>query len=173
MYLVECYNDETLLLALGVGRQQIRRMRGKANVVGRLRKNPNALNVGMVDRDRHSENPVPMDDFRVVSNNNGVEGRIKGKTRLVILDDNLEDWIIKAFAEGKRDLKKKRLADYGLPAKPTELHRIESRVADVALTALIKDLDAAGLSHLASLRLGLGLSVKGKRKSSSKAKGGQ
>ena len=152
MFLVECFNDETVLRALGISKQQIRRMRGKANVIGHLKKEHHRNDTGMVDRDMKSPNPASLEPFtRVEAAHDAVLYMRQGQ-RLVVVEDNIEEWITKALkAAGLK------LSAYTPASNAAELNRLESRVCEPGLMKAIEALDANGSAHLSTLRRFLGL----------------
>lgn len=152
MVLVECYNDETVLRALGCSKRDIRRMSGKGNVIRRLKKDAHRNDVGMVDRDARSPNPAPLEPFvRAEAAHDLVLHKWK-EQRLVVVEDNIEDWIVKALtASGLK------LSDYTPARTATDLNRLEARVCEPGLMNAIAALDEKGSAHLSTLRSFLGI----------------
>lgn len=152
MFLVECFNDETVLRALGVPKQQVRRMKGKANVIGHLKKDLHRNDTGMVDHDAKSPNSAHLEPFtRTEAAHDAVLYVWKGQ-RLVVVEDNIEDWIAKALqASGLK------LSDYTPATTAAELNRLESRVCEPGLMKAMEVLAANRSVHLATLKRFLGL----------------
>lgn len=152
MFLVECFNDETVLRALGVPKKDIRRMRGKANVIGHLKKEQHRSDTGMVDRDAGSPNPASQEPFtRVEAACDALLYMRKGQ-RLVVVDDNIEEWITKALkASGLK------LSDYTPAHNAAELNRLESRVCEPGLMKAMEALEASRSAHVATLKRYLGI----------------
>lgn len=152
MFLVECFNDETVLRALGVPKKNVRRMKGKANVIGHLKKDLHRNDVGMVDRDVKSPNPASLGPFTLAeAAHDAVLYTWKGQ-RLVVVEDNIEDWIAKALqASGLK------LSDYTPATNAAELNRLESRVCEPGLMKAMDALGANRSAHLATLKRYLGI----------------
>ncbi len=151
MFLVECFNDETVLRALGVPKQQVRRMKGKGNVIGHLKKDLHRSDTGMVDCDAKSPNPARLEPFtRAEAAHDAVLYTWKGQ-RLVVVEDNIEDWIVKALqASGLK------LSDFTPASTAAELNRLESRVCEPGLMKAMEALATERSPHLATLKRFLG-----------------
>ena len=147
MVLVECYNDETVLRALGWSRKDIRRMRGKGNVINHLKKGGQLDVVGLVDRDARSPNPTPLEPFiRAEAAHDAVLYTWKGQ-RLVVVEDSIEVWVVRALeASGLQ------LIDYTPARTAADLHRLEARVCEPGLTKAIEALVAKSSAHVATLK---------------------
>lgn len=152
MFLVECFNDETVLRALGVPKKDIRRMKGKANVIGHLKKDRHRNDTGMVDRDARSPNPARLEPFTRTEAAHDAVLYTWNDQRLVVVEDNIEDWIAKAMRASGLEL-----SDYTPASNAAELNRLESRVCEPGLTKAIQALEERGSAHLATLRRFLGL----------------
>jgi len=152
MFLVECFNDETVLRALGVPKQQIRRMRGKANVIGHLKKDLHRNDSGMVDRDARSPNPASLGPFtHAEAAHDAVLYTWEGQ-RLVVVEDNIEDWVVKALqASGLK------ISDYTPVSTAADLNRLESRVCEPGLMKAMHALATSHSAHLATLKRYLGV----------------
>ena len=147
MVLVECYNDETVLRALGCSRKDIRRMRGKGNVINQLKKEVNRNVIGMVDRDARSPNPAPLEPFtRAEAAHDAVLYTWKDQ-RLVVVEDNIEDWIVKALEASGLEL-----SDFTPAKTATELNRLEARVCEPGLMKAISALLDRRSAHLGTLK---------------------
>jgi len=152
MYLVECYNDETVLRALGVRSQDIRRMKGKGNVLNRLKRDGTIDFIGMVDDDPRSPHPVPLAPFVRHEQRSDLTLYGWNSNRLIVVHDTLEDWIFRAMNGcGLDPLQHLAASDAAM------LHRMESRVVDPKLTRAIEALAASRSVHLSVLREFLGL----------------
>lgn len=146
MYLVECYNDETVLRALGIGPRQVRRMKGKGNVMNEL-KHGALVHVGLVDCDVLSPNPVPLEPFVLRETAHDAALYTWKEQRLVVVEDNIEDWMVKAMKASLLSLE-----DY-LPAKnAAELNRLENRVNDPRLRKALDALQEKKSPHVSTLR---------------------
>jgi len=148
MYLVECFNDETVLRVLGVHPKRIRRMKGKGNVLNKLKKEVQEAHIGLVDRDARSLNPVPLAPFMEKETRQGLALYVWGGNRLVVVDDKIEDWIFRAAAQAK----------VRLPRKDAhELHRLEARVMHPLLLPVLEELVKASPKSVVDLQELLGL----------------
>lgn len=152
MILVECYNDETVLRALGCNRRDIRRMRGKSNVIGHLKKDAHRIDAGMVDRDLSSPNPASLEPFVRMESAHDLELFMWNEQRLVVVHDNIEDWIVKSLqASGLH------ISDFTPARNAVELNRLEARVCEPGLERALKALTGKQSPHLATLRRFLAL----------------
>lgn len=147
MFLVECFNDETVLRALGVPRKDVRRMRGKGNVIGHLKKELHRNDVGLVDHDARSPNPARLEPFtRAEAGHDAVLYTWK-EQRLVVVEDNIEQWVEKALrASGLT------LSQFTPAASAAQLHSLESRVCEPGLMKAMAALEANNSAHLGTLR---------------------
>ena len=153
MFLVECFNDETVLRALGVHKKDIRRMKGKANVIGHLRTEQHRNDTGMVDSDARSPNPASLEPFTRLEAAHDAVLYTRKDQRLVVVEDNIEEWITKALkASGLK------LSDYTPANNAAELNRLESRVCEPGLMKAMEALAADRSAHLATLKRYLGVS---------------
>lgn len=152
MILVECYNDETVLRALGVGKRGVMRMRGKANVINHLKRELHRGHVGMVDRDARSPNPAPLHPFNEKDAAHDAVLYMWKEQRLVVVEDKIEDWIEKALKASGMELKAFTPANNAI-----ELHRLEARVCEPGLMRAMAALERERSAHVATLRRFLGI----------------
>lgn len=155
MFLVECYNDETVLRVLGVPKAEIRRMRGKGNVLNRLKREAADPITGMVDRDSASPHAGKLVPFVLAEECDGLALHTWKKNRLVVVDDRIEDWIMNALKQANMDP-----AAHRLPTNAAGLHRLETQVMDTRLVdALTMACDALPAT-VRTMRRFLGLPVR-------------
>ena len=152
MFLVECYSDENLLRGLGVPGRSIRRMRGKGNVVRFLIERATEPTVALMDRDRQESQPRALVRFQLETRGEGVERYSWGKHTLVMLDDNLEEWLVRATK-----LVGASMSDFKLPTTAAELHRIEPKVGDERMLKLVRHLVEQRSPAFAVLKAALGV----------------
>lgn len=128
-----------MLRVLGVPKSSIRRMRGKGNVLNKLKSDPDEPHIGLVDRDRRAQHPVTLAPFQEAERIDGLALYTWKQHRLVEVDDRIEDWIMAVVSEAKLDLKR-----FHLPIKDAdELHRLEMQVMDIRLANALKAAIAA------------------------------
>lgn len=139
MYLVECYNDGTVLLALGLERIKVKRLYGKGNVIRELRKPERQPVVAMMDMDRNKTGTQGLAGLQVLDKLHGLELLGLATHRIIMVDDYLEDWLVRISKSAGV-----RLPDFGLPEDARSLHRQEAQEANPKLTALVQ--------HLAEVR---------------------
>lgn len=152
MYLVECYNDETVLRVLGVPKAEIRRMKGKGNVMNEL-KRAGAPQVGLVDRDVRSAHPVPLEPFSLTDERDGLSVHTWQNQRLVVVHDRIEDWIAACVADAGLGF-----AEFNIPVKDAAaLHRVEMRVMDARLVRLLQEVVRREVTRVDTLRAFLGI----------------
>ncbi|HQW06748.1 MAG TPA: hypothetical protein PLV08_14565 [Flavobacteriales bacterium] len=147
MHLVECYSDENLLRALGIPGRDIRRMRGKGNVMRFLQRKVDGPCIALLDLDRNEAQPSDLKVFTRQSEEHGVSMYTWKEHRLIFLDDNLEDWLVRAVKRAG-----KRMNDFGLPDDVRALHAIEPKVGDSRFAKAISFLDEVHSPALLALR---------------------
>lgn len=152
MYLVECYSDENLLRGLGIPGRSIRRMRGKGKVLLFVMQHAEQQFTALMDRDRMESQPKDLGRFQLEKLGEGVERYTWRKHTLVMLDDNLEEWLVRAVR-----LAGSAMSDFKLPATPAELHRIEPKVGDQRMITLVRHLVEKRSPAMGVLRGALGL----------------
>lgn len=153
MYLVECYNDETVLRVLGVPKRSIRRMRGKGNVMNALKQDPDVVHIGMVDHDVRSANPVPLGPFTLEAVRDGVSLHVWKTHRLVVVHDRVEDWIMSALSAAGL-----QLSTFHLPATDAAgLHRVEMQLMDTRLVNALGEAVKREPAQVRTLREFLGI----------------
>ena len=152
MYLVECFSDENLLRGLGIPGKSIRRMRGKGKVMLFIMQHSERSHVALMDRDRNEAQPNDLRLFKLEKLGEGVERYSWRAHTVVMLDDNLEQWLVRAARLSGVDLR-----DFNLPATPEALHRIEPRVGDPRMLDLVRRLEKKRSPAIGVLRAALGL----------------
>ena len=153
MYLVECFNVETVLRVLGVPKQHIRRMKGKGNVLNELKRDPDTEHVGMVDADARSANPVPLPPFMLKEDQDGLRLYVWKTHRLVVVHDRIEDWIMAVMVEVGLEL-----SAFHLPVTDAVgLHRMEMQVMDPRLVSALNEAVKRESARVQTLRRMLGI----------------
>jgi hypothetical protein len=152
MFLVECYSDENLLRGLGIPAGSIRRMYGKGNVLNFVSKDAAMPHIALLDKDRNKSQPRALSLFKLEQCSQGVERYAWRKHTLVLLDDYLEDWLVRATK-----LTGANMSDFKLPATAAELHRIELEVGDERMLKLVRHLVEQRSPALAVLKEALGV----------------
>lgn len=152
MYLVECYSDENLLRGLGIPGRSIRRMRGKGKVMLHIKQNSQQPHTALLDRDRLEAQPKDLALFTLEKLGEGVERYTWGAHTVVMLDDNLEQWLVRAAKLAGLEMR-----DFRLPTTPEELHRIEPKVGDPRMLELVRGLEEKRSPAMSVLRGALGL----------------
>lgn len=152
MYLVECFSDESLLLGLGIPGRSIRRMRGKGNVLRFIMARAVAPHIALMDMDRLEAQPRDLGNFKREKLGEGVERYTWREHTLVMLDDNLEDWLVRAVR-----LSGAHMRDFKLPDTPEALHRIEPKVGDPRMLRVVSHLMEQRSPAIGVLRAALGV----------------
>lgn len=148
---LECDNDETLMLALGVTRNQMSHHAGKGRVSKALAQSPRELDLGLVDQDPGQPPPKYLREFRVVESAEELglvlyEHPVDQK-RLVEIRPDLEPWLYLAGpAVGVRPV------DHRLSERHSGLHRAAKRLRTNLMDylAACRRADSPHLSRLAS-----------------------
>jgi hypothetical protein len=151
MYLVECFTDENLLRGLGVSGASIRRMRGKGKVLPFIMQHVEQPYTALMDRDRMEAQPKDLSLFKLEKLGEGVERYTWRHHTLVMVDDNVEEWLVRAAR-----LAGVSLAEFKLPTTAEALHRIEPKVGDPRMLDLVRRLEEKRSPALAVLRAALG-----------------
>jgi hypothetical protein len=115
---VECTPDETLVKSLGFTSSQIKHQPNKGAVCNYLSKNPAII--GMVDADPDSAQPrffqnciIILKKFDVTVYQHNTQN-----TRLIVLNPDLEGWLIKSAKQSKINMN-----SFGLPNSSKTLHK--------------------------------------------------
>lgn len=132
MYLVECYNDESLLRAMGVPSREIRRIYGKGKLMGFIRRRTDAPCIAVLDMDRNQPQPKELEVFKSERKGHGLQLRTWQAHRVVLLDDNLEDWLVRTVHRAHG-----RMETFKLPDDPDTLHGIEMKPVDPRIGNLV------------------------------------
>lgn len=92
---LECKPDETLAVALGVGRRLVVHSHGKGRVSKSLKRNSGVT--GMVDEDFGSAEPTTLSKFVEMTATHDVKLKVdkSQNNRLVVICPRLEPWLIK------------------------------------------------------------------------------
>jgi hypothetical protein len=116
---VECLPDEALLKKLGFTRKQITHHGGKSRVFAELSKKNDQF--AMVDEDPGKASPPYHRKLILKKEKYGISyfRDAKRNNTVLILKEKLEDWILDISKKDKIDV-----ADFGLPARPNDLHDI-------------------------------------------------
>ena len=115
---VECAPDETLVRNLGFTSRQVKHQPNKGEVCNYLIKNSGII--GMVDADPGSPQPGFFQDCKLIQEKFDVVVYQYNdqNNRLLVLNPNLEGWLIKKAKESKLDL-----SNFGLPGTSKALHK--------------------------------------------------
>jgi hypothetical protein len=145
MIYVECYPDEVLLKKLGFSRKEIIHEGNKFEVCKRLKKKNNST--GVIDFDFGKTDPLYLRQFVRVESNNHVTVYFEKKSgnRIIVLSNDLEDWVIRLCKKYQIDLDK-----HGLSTTRDALHKeINSKLEKFgALLDQLLVIKAAELTHL-------------------------
>jgi len=151
---VECDNDELLLLTLGVPRKRVQHEGNRDEVVKYILKHPAGHYMGMVDEDPNTPRSTKREQFIKRSTVSDMHVEALGKRELLVLRPFLEGWLCKAVhAAGGRLVK----LDKGLSDDPKELHRLLSPRGDARMKKIVGFLETNSSKHLKELRMHLGL----------------
>ncbi len=115
---VECLPDEQLIRNLGFNKKNIIHHTGKSRVFNRLKQVQNQLSI--VDEDPGSAKTTYEKELIFIEEVHYIKCYSdKSGNKVFILKGKLEDWIIKICKQYKI-----KLAKFGLPDKPNDLHDI-------------------------------------------------
>ena len=116
MIFCECYNDETLLRALGKARKEVKHNSNKFEVCKSLKKNNDSI--GLLDQDPGKLQDRYTEGLTKTYEDNGImilEDR-QSNNKVIVLCPELEPWLNKAFKESGI-----AISNYHLPS---DLHEI-------------------------------------------------
>lgn len=119
MIVVECYLDEYLVKLLGLPKRLIKHQHGKGKVMKFLREYGS---IGIVDEDPYSAQPKDLCYYEEIENSENIKLlQRKGdqSKHLIVISDNMEDWIAKRAKINNISMK-----EYGLPSDPDRMHNI-------------------------------------------------
>jgi len=136
MILVECNNDEFILLALGVGKKNIKHESGKGDVLRKARKYSPVLS--FIDDDPDSEQPRELSNYNVTTVAETLKHGIHFEDRnrhILIVSPYLESWLLIRAKRSNINPK-----DYELPDDPKELKSIPHLEKNKVFSQFIKDL---------------------------------
>lgn len=151
MILVECNADETLVKAIAkVGKKDIRHFSGKSRVFNHLRDSKEPY-VAMVDEDTFGPKHPYEKNLVLQDNNHDIKCYKDNKNNfIIVLQDNLEDWIIKVCKKNNIPLK-----EHGFPDDYDDLHKtIPSKLGkfeDLLKYLIRQDKKVHQLHYLAAL----------------------
>ena len=145
--LVECFTDENVVRGLGLVKADVRRMKGKGNVLNFLKQDPRIAHTGLVDKDARSLNAAPIEPFVLVEKRHDAALYTWRSHRLVVVEDNIEDWLSKALTTSKLDFKQ-----FGLPHTAGQLNKLEPQVGDARVLKLMQQLIEARSPYVATLK---------------------
>lgn len=152
MYLVECYNDGTVLLTLGLPGKLVRRMYGKGNVIVKLRQYRDGSLTCMMDLDRQRSGLQGLKDLALVRQDHYLHLYQWKDHRVIMVDDCIEDWLVRMTT-----LTGKRMADFGLPEDPRAIHRRERKEMDPKIVSVVRHLEQADSPGIRTLKEFLGI----------------
>ena len=101
--LVECFADEALVRALGVGRREILHAGDRGRVCNKMRKGSRLT--GLVDEDPGGPTPGYLDELALIEESGDMrvlEDKSRGN-KLIVLRPRLEEWILEAAREADLD----------------------------------------------------------------------
>ncbi len=146
---LECDNDETLMLAMGVPRRAISHHAGKGRVSKALSNASRSSDIGLIDEDPGQPPPRYLREFRLVEEaitlglvlyRHPVEGK-----RLIEIRPDLEPWLYQIGpVVGVHPI------EYRLPDVPSGLHQ-RARKLRASLLSYLAACRAAGSPHLTKL----------------------
>lgn len=146
---LECDNDETLMLALGVPRRAISHHAGKGRVSKALSIASRSSEIGLIDEDPGQPPPRYLREFRIVEESSALglvlyQHPAEGK-RLVEIRPDLEPWLYRIGpVVGVHPM------EHRLPGVPSGLHQ-QARKLRPALLSYLAACRAARSPHLTKL----------------------
>ena len=147
MYLVECYNDGTVLLTLGVPRQQVKRQYGKGKVIRAIQDTTRKDLTCMMDLDRNKTGMQGLPAMQVLEKKDGLELYEWRGHRGILGYDFLEDWWVRQVRGSKR-----QMSDFGLPDTAAAVHRLERTESDPRLVRVVQHLVEVRAPGILTLR---------------------
>lgn len=111
MILVECYLDEYIVISLGFSKRTIKHCNGKGNVLKLLRSSIGKI--GLVDEDIESSQPKDINLYQEIEKTQNLKlckNKENSDKYLIIISDNIEDWIVKVVENENINLKEYRLS---------------------------------------------------------------
>ncbi|MDO8874200.1 MAG: hypothetical protein Q7V05_15955 [Methanoregula sp.] len=136
MIIVECNNDEFVLLVFGVGKKRIKHESCKGDVLRKAGKNSPVL--AFIDDDPDSEQPRELSKYLVTSEGETLKHGIHSDDphrRIIIVSPYLERWLlIRAKRSGINP------KTYGLPDEPKELKSIPHLEKNKGFKQFVEDL---------------------------------
>jgi hypothetical protein len=115
---VECKPDELLVSKFGFTRKLVTHHTGKSRVFSKMRLVQHTL--ALVDEDPGTAKTTYEKQLILVAERHGIKKyEDKNGNSILVLSGKLEDWIVSVCRQAEVNLK-----DYGLPAKPDDLHEV-------------------------------------------------
>lgn len=113
MIYIECDADEVLINELGFNRKQFIHLRGKYRISKRLKESKNSI--GLIEHDFGRSDPNYLRECKLIdqskSNHIDIYFHKDSRNKLIVLYNDLEDWIIKASKAHGVDLSQFGLVD--------------------------------------------------------------
>ena len=152
MIVVECDNDELLLMILGVSRSRIQHEGNRDEVVKYVLKKPATHFVGLIDEDPGTQYGAQRQSFINGPAKNGLHVAMNGQRKLVVLKPFLEGWLLAAVhaCDGQMSA-----LDNGLSDIARDLHKQFSPRGDKRMRKVVAFLEKKKSKHLAELRKAL------------------
>jgi hypothetical protein len=121
MIYIECDADEVLIRELGFGRKQFIHEGGKFEICNRLQKVQDSI--GLIEYDSGQSNPPYLNKCTLLekSQKNGIEIYLHKNSgnKLLVIHNDLEDWIIKISNSNGVNV-----SDFGLEDNRDRMHRM-------------------------------------------------
>ncbi len=152
--MVECDNDELLLLTLGLPRKQLLHQGNREEVVKYILKHESGRFIGLVDEDPGTVRSKQRAAFAKGKSHVGLRTEKAGRRVLTVICPFLEGWLVAAVHACGGRMEK---LDKGLSDDPRELHRQLSPRGDMRMHKIIAFLEKKNSMHLQVLRTALQL----------------
>lgn len=119
MIYIECDADEKLVRELGFGRHQFIHEGGKFELCKKLQRNKNG--VGLIEDDKGESNPTYLLKCALIEEGNDIRIYLdkRSSNRLIVLVNDLEDWILKVARKNYIDV-----VNFGLEPTRNRMHRV-------------------------------------------------
>jgi hypothetical protein len=149
---VECGNDEALMLALGLPARLVKHEGNRDEVVKYILKHPAGGPLGLVDEDPGTEHGGQRKQFVRGKALHQVRTDRFGHRALVVLMPRLEDWLVQAVKSAGGSMAK---LDKSLSDDPAYLHRELNPMGDTRMAKIVGFLQDKKSKHLSELRKAL------------------
>ena len=148
MSYIECDADEELVRVLGFSRKEFTHLGGKFEICKRLEKTKNSI--GLIEYDLGKSNPLYLTNCYLLEDKSEYAVKIHehkfSRNKLVVLHNDLEDWILRVSKSNKVDV-----GDFGLENARDRMHRyMPGRLTN--FRKLITHLDQIGTPQMEYLK---------------------